>query len=91
MQALYLLGTRQITSLQAEIGKLDEPLLNEDPASANGHVVAGLAALQRTIDDYDLMARRELVDEKKGKAERCVNDQHELCLVRLFGDFTIRP
>lgn len=43
-----------------------------DTAGLNGQIVASLAALQRTVDDYEGMARRELVEDKKGKAARWV-------------------
>jgi len=69
MQSLYLLGTRQISSLQADLERMGEPSSSEDRAGSHGQIVASLAALQRTIDDYDSMARREIVEEKKLKAE----------------------
>jgi golgi SNAP receptor complex member 2 len=41
-----------------------------DPAALNGQVVASLSGLQRTIDDYDSLARKELVEDKREKALR---------------------
>jgi len=53
-----------------------------DTTGLNGQIVASLAALQRTVEDYDNMARRELVEANKGKAasrvERIRNDYNEL-------------
>ncbi|KAL7004820.1 protein transport protein bos1 [Cystobasidiomycetes sp. EMM_F5] len=49
-----------------------------DTAGLNGQIVASLAALQRTVDDYESMARKELVEANKVKAatrvERVKND-----------------
>jgi hypothetical protein len=44
-----------------------------DAAALNGQVVASLSGLQRTIDDYDNLARKELVEDKREKALRCVH------------------
>lgn len=40
-----------------------------DTAGLNGQIVASLAALQRTVEDYDGMAKRELVEASKAKAK----------------------
>ena len=40
-----------------------------DTAGLNGQIVASLAALQRTVEDYEGMAKRELVESSKGKAQ----------------------
>jgi Golgi SNAP receptor complex protein 2 len=37
-----------------------------------GQVSASLAGLSRTVDDYDSMARRELIKVKQEKAQMCV-------------------
>jgi len=37
-----------------------------------GQVSASLAAMQRTIDDYDSMAKREMIKAKQEKAQLCV-------------------
>jgi Golgi SNAP receptor complex protein 2 len=37
-------------------------------ASLNGQITASLSALNRTIEDYDNMARREIVEVHKEKA-----------------------
>jgi len=43
-----------------------------DTAGLNGQIVASLAALQRTVEDYEGMAKRELVEANKAKAQRWV-------------------
>lgn len=40
-----------------------------DTAGLNGQIVTSLAALQRTVEDYEGMAKRELVEANKGKAQ----------------------
>lgn len=70
MQALYTLGLRQINNLNSEItryGSAEEDLIT-DKASLNGQIVASLAGLRRTIDDYEDMAKKELVAEKQERA-----------------------
>lgn len=37
----------------------------------SGQISASLAAMQRTIDDYDSMAKRELIKVKQEKAQMC--------------------
>ncbi|GAA5917898.1 hypothetical protein JCM6882_003983 [Rhodosporidiobolus microsporus] len=74
MNSLYTLALRQSSSLNADLQQL--ATLYASPASStpastsalNGQINASLAALDRTIDDYDSMARREIVDVKKEKA-----------------------
>ncbi|BGP49320.1 Protein transport protein bos1 [Rhodotorula kratochvilovae] len=75
MNTLYTLALRQSASLSADLKQLDA-LSSPSPAGAppasasalNRQINASLAALDRTIDDYDAMARREIVDAKKDKA-----------------------
>ena len=74
MQSLYLLGQRQINAIQSDVATLTavEPSLTSEPvdrAALNGQLVASLSALQRTIDDYENLSKRELVQEKRDKAE----------------------
>lgn len=76
MQALYLLGARQVSSLSTELQRFeqaDEPSLTTDSqearAAMNGQIVASLASFNRTIDDFEEMARKELIQEKREKAE----------------------
>lgn len=40
-----------------------------DTAGLNGQIVASLAALHRTVEDYEGMAKRELVEANKAKAQ----------------------
>ena len=54
-------GSSHSTSLQGN---------GVDTTSLNGQIVASLAALQRTVDDYENMARRELIEANKGKAAK---------------------
>ena len=42
------------------------------PITIEGQVTASLAAMQRTIDDYDSMAKREMIKAKQEKAQLCV-------------------
>jgi len=41
-----------------------------------GQISASLAAMNRTIDDYDAMARREMIKAKQEKAQMCVPPFH---------------
>lgn len=43
-----------------------------DTTGLNGQIVASLAALQRTVDDYENMAKKELIEANKGKAATSV-------------------
>lgn len=85
MQALYALGLRQINALNSEIaryGSAEEDLLT-DKASLNGQIVASLSGLRRTIDDYEDMARKELVKEKQDRAlERVTRFQGEYATLK---------
>jgi hypothetical protein len=38
-----------------------------------GQISASLAAMHRTIDDYDSMAKREMIKAKQEKARLCVH------------------
>jgi Golgi SNAP receptor complex protein 2 len=42
-----------------------------DPASL-GQISASLAAMHRTIEDYDSMAKREIIKAKQEKGQMCV-------------------
>ncbi|KAF8894950.1 golgi SNAP receptor complex member bos1 [Gymnopilus junonius] len=66
MNSLYTSGVRQTNSLQADM----ERLRNGDNSSALlGQISASLAAMQRTIDDYDSMTKREIIKAKQEKAQ----------------------
>lgn len=80
MNSLYTLALRQSASLSSDLKQLDSlsspspspaptPTPRPPPSSAlHGQINASLAAFDRTIDDYDSMARREIVDAKREKA-----------------------
>jgi hypothetical protein len=38
-----------------------------------GQISASLAAMHRTVDDYDSMAKREIIKAKQEKAQMCVS------------------
>ncbi|KAH8119392.1 golgi SNAP receptor complex member bos1 [Phellopilus nigrolimitatus] len=66
MNSLYTLGVRQTSSIQADLERLKA---GENSASLHGQIAASLAALHRTIEDYDSMARREMLKAKQEKAQ----------------------
>ncbi|GAA6023789.1 hypothetical protein JCM11491_006868 [Sporobolomyces phaffii] len=80
MNSLYTLALRQASSLESDLSSLAHVYNNNasssssssNPASAtsalHGQINASLAAFDRTIDDYDSMAKREIVDQKRDKA-----------------------
>lgn len=76
MNALYTHALRQSTSLQADLTALEQAYTSSPPssntASLNGQITASFAAFDRTVDDYDTMARREIVEAKREKAIGCV-------------------
>ncbi|KAL0577315.1 Protein transport protein bos1 [Marasmius crinis-equi] len=66
MNSLYTSGVRQTSSIQADL----ERLRNGDASAALlGQISASLAAMNRTIDDYDSMAKREMIKAKQEKAQ----------------------
>ncbi|EMD37541.1 hypothetical protein CERSUDRAFT_114180 [Gelatoporia subvermispora B] len=65
MNSLYTLGVRQTNSIQADLERLRSGELS---AALLGQVSASLAAMNRTIDDYDSMAKREMIKAKQEKA-----------------------
>ncbi|KAK7053341.1 Protein transport protein bos1 [Paramarasmius palmivorus] len=66
MNSLYTSGVRQTSSIQADL----ERLRNGDvSAPLLGQISASLAAMNRTIDDYDSMAKREMIKAKQEKAQ----------------------
>ncbi|GAA5855964.1 hypothetical protein JCM9279_001388 [Rhodotorula babjevae] len=82
MNSLYTLALRQSSALSADLKHLDSlsdpsqssssahpsSSSSKPPASLHGQINASLAALDRTVDDYDAMARREIIDAKRDKA-----------------------
>ncbi|KIO31276.1 hypothetical protein M407DRAFT_241829 [Tulasnella calospora MUT 4182] len=65
MNSLYTLGVRQTSSIQADLDKMNG---GDFSAALQGQISASLAALNRTIDDYDSMAKREMIKAKQEKA-----------------------
>lgn len=66
MNSLYTSGVRQTSSIQTDL----ERMRNGDYSPALiGQVSASLAAMSRTIDDYDTMAKREIIKSKQEKAQ----------------------
>jgi len=79
MNSLYNQGVRQTSSIQADLTRLRS---GESSASLHGQISASLSALNRTIDDYDSMAKREMMKAKQEKAQMRLqkfrSDYHEL-------------
>ncbi|KAF8893970.1 golgi SNAP receptor complex member bos1 [Infundibulicybe gibba] len=79
MNSLYTSGVRQTNSLQADLERLRN---GDTSASLLGQISASFAAMHRTIDDYDSMAKREMIKVKQEKAQMRVqkfrNDYAEL-------------
>jgi len=65
MNSLYALGLRQTSSIQQDVDKIRA---GDSSAALQGQVTASLAAFSRTIDDYDSMAKREMIKAKQEKA-----------------------
>ncbi|KAF9049841.1 golgi SNAP receptor complex member bos1 [Panaeolus papilionaceus] len=66
MNSLYTSGVRQTNSLQADMEKLRS---GDNSPALLGQISASLAAMHRTIDDYDSMAKREMIKAKQEKAQ----------------------
>ncbi|PPR06527.1 hypothetical protein CVT24_001421 [Panaeolus cyanescens] len=66
MNSLYTSGVRQTNSLQADMEKLRS---GDNSPALLGQISASLAAMHRTIDDYDSMAKREIIKAKQEKAQ----------------------
>ncbi|QRV94285.1 metallo-beta-lactamase superfamily protein [Ceratobasidium sp. AG-Ba] len=65
MNSLYTLGLRQTASINGDLEKLRS---GENTSSLQGQISASLAAFNRTIDDYESMAKKEVVKTKQEKA-----------------------
>ncbi|KAJ3801056.1 golgi SNAP receptor complex member bos1 [Lentinula aff. detonsa] len=65
MNSLYTSGVRQTNSILADLERLRS---GDNSASLLGQISASLAAMHRTIDDYDSMAKREMIKAKQEKA-----------------------
>ncbi|KAG8970014.1 protein transport protein bos1 [Tulasnella sp. 419] len=65
MNSLYSLGLRQTTAIQTDLERLRA---GDSSVALQGQISASLAALNRTVDDYDSMAKREMIKAKQEKA-----------------------
>ncbi|WVQ80753.1 hypothetical protein IAT38_002858 [Cryptococcus sp. DSM 104549] len=65
MQSLNALGNRQIASLNSDLARMEA---GEGGAAVQGQITTTLGALSRLIDDYDSMARKEMVTVAREKA-----------------------
>ncbi|KAI9569742.1 hypothetical protein HD554DRAFT_510351 [Boletus coccyginus] len=66
MNSLYTLGTRQTNSLTADLERLRN---GDNSASLLGQISASLAAMHRTIEDYDAIIKREIIKAKQEKGQ----------------------
>ncbi|KAH7888607.1 hypothetical protein F5I97DRAFT_1950016 [Phlebopus sp. FC_14] len=66
MNSLYTLGVRQTNSLTADLERLKN---GDNSASLLGQISASLAAMHRTIEDYESMTRREIIKAKQEKGQ----------------------
>ncbi|WRT66414.1 uncharacterized protein IL334_003370 [Kwoniella shivajii] len=65
MQSLNALGNRQIASLNVDLTRMEN---GEGGPGIQGQITTTLGALSRLIDDYDSMARKEMVTAAREKA-----------------------
>ncbi|KAK8864443.1 hypothetical protein IAR55_001692 [Kwoniella newhampshirensis] len=79
MQSLNALGNRQIASLNADLIRMEG---GAGGPGIQGQITTTLGALSRLIDDYDSMARKEMVTAAREKANTRVgklkNEHKEL-------------
>ncbi|RXK36000.1 synaptobrevin [Tremella mesenterica] len=79
MNSLNALGNRHVNALQADLAKLES---GESGPSVQGQVTTTLGALSRLIDDYDSLAKKEMVTAAREKAftrvRKLKNDYAEL-------------
>ena len=65
MNSLYTLGLRQTASINGDLEKLRS---GDGTSALQGQISASLAAFNRTIDDYETMAKKEMIKAKQEKA-----------------------
>ncbi|EDR09061.1 golgi SNAP receptor complex member bos1 [Laccaria bicolor S238N-H82] len=70
MNSLYTSGVRQTNSLQSDLERLRN---GDNSAALLGQISASLSAMHRTIEDYDSMAKREMIKAKQEKAQMRVS------------------
>ncbi|KAF8938546.1 hypothetical protein EDD21DRAFT_372892 [Dissophora ornata] len=66
MNSLYNHALKQVNALQRDLEKFQS---GEDTSVAlQGQIAATVNAFKRSIDDYDTMAKKEMMDDKREKA-----------------------
>ncbi|KAK3821450.1 MAG: hypothetical protein J3Q66DRAFT_377445 [Benniella sp.] len=66
MNSLYNHALKQVNALQRDLEKFQS---GEDTSVAvQGQIAATLNAFKRSIDDYDAMAKKEMINDKREKA-----------------------
>lgn len=67
MNSLYNQALRQFSSIQSDLSRIDS---EGDSASSTafGPVTVSLSSLERTIDEYENLAKKELIQSKQDKA-----------------------
>ena len=68
MNSLYNLALRQSSSLQSDLARIDADAGGASSAALQGQLTATFSAFSRTVDDYEGLAKRELVQSKQEKA-----------------------
>ncbi|GAA5929881.1 Bos1p [Sporobolomyces koalae] len=71
MNSLYTLALRQSSSLSSDLDQLSRQYSTASASSSSalhGQINSSFVAFDRTIQDYDQMAKREIVDQKRDKA-----------------------
>ncbi|KAI5777009.1 synaptobrevin [Geopyxis carbonaria] len=71
LNSLFNSALKQSQSIKKDLESFSDAPITSSPA-LQGQISASLTSLARTIDDYDSMARRELIPVKKEKAEQRV-------------------
>jgi len=68
MNSHFNSALKQTSSLTRDLALFSNPATAASPA-LQGQISASLASLTRTLDDYETLAKRELISAKKEKAE----------------------
>ncbi|EST05751.2 GOSR2/Membrin/Bos1 [Kalmanozyma brasiliensis GHG001] len=67
MNSLYNQALRQFSSIQSDISRIDSEG-DSAPSTSFGPVTVSLSSLERTIDEYENLAKKELIQSKQEKA-----------------------
>ncbi|KAJ9478626.1 Protein transport protein BOS1 [Pseudozyma hubeiensis] len=67
MNSLYNQALRQFSSIQSDISRIDSEG-SAASSTAFGPVTVSLSSLERTIDEYENLAKKELIQSKQEKA-----------------------